>query len=47
MRRVLPALVLLLVLALGALAGGPVPSPVLQTASTTNPTPPSNVRSTS
>jgi hypothetical protein len=47
-RRVLPALVLLLVLAVGALTGGPgaLPAPTLQTASTTNPTPPLNVRAT-
>ena len=42
----LPALLLLLVLVLGALGGGPVPSPALQTASTTNPVPPANVRAT-
>ena len=42
----LPALLLLLVLVLGALGGGPVPSPALQTASTTNPVPPGNVKAT-
>ena len=47
-RRVLPALLLLLVMGLGALVSGPVgtPSPSLQTASTTDPVPPKNVRAT-
>jgi large repetitive protein len=43
--RVLPALLLLLVLGIGALGDG-APTPALQTASTTNPVPPANVRAT-